>query len=438
VSVPRGIQVTVRAGARATPARARELFPGGTTNTAVFPPGQELLVERGEGPWLYVSGDRRFLDFALGGGSLVLGHAHPRIIDAIERSARLGTQHFALTTRAVELAERIVQLVPSAEMVRFTASGSEATFHALRLARAATGRSGILKFDGGYHGHHDLAVWSFEHGDGAIPYPLPTPESAGVPPRNESEVAVVPFNDVAAVSALVSAEPTRFAAVICEPFQRALPPRPGFLEALRELCDRTSTVLIFDEIVTGFRFGPGGAQERYGVVPDLTALGKALAGGLPLAALVGREELMRHLGPDVPTDQRSFHCGTFNGYLLGVEAAHTTLDVLEEEDGYARLEELSQLAAQALERALSDSGVPAVVTRGGGLFQPYLTTAPVQSASDVRRSDVARLRAYHDALLQAGVYKLLAKGYVSLAHDESHIAELETATRQALAQTAEV
>ena len=424
--------MTTRTAGRVTAARAGELFPGGTTNTAAFPPGADFLIERGAGPRLYVSGERSFLDFALGGGSLVLGHAHARIIESIERTVRLGTQHFALTSRAVELAERIVDAVPSAEMVRFTASGSEATFHALRLARAATGRAGILKFDGGYHGHHDLAVWSFEHSASSAPYPSPTPESAGTQPGLAGDIAVLPFNDAEAVGELISAQPTRFAAVICEPFQRALPPQPGFLQTLRELCDRTGTVLIFDEIVTGFRFGPGGAQERYGVVPDLTALGKALAGGLPLAALVGGRELMQHLGPDVPAEHRSFHCGTFNGYLLGVECAHTTLDVLEEEDGYSRLEELSELAAQALERAFSESGIAVQVTRAGGLFQPYITSAPVQSAADIRCSDVAGLRSYHDRLFEAGVYKLLAKGYVSLAHDESHIAELEEASRRAL------
>jgi glutamate-1-semialdehyde 2,1-aminomutase len=416
--------------------RALRVIPGATLNAVAPTPGLEFVVEQGEGPWLQTSDGARLLDFVLGGGPLVLGHSHPLLLEAIQRAASQGTQHYAIHRRAIELAERIVELVPSAEMVRFTGSGSEATFHGLRLARAVTGRSGIVKFDGGYHGHHDLAVWSFEHGEQKSPNEL-SPESAGIQSGVADDVVVLPFNDPEAIRALLRDEPDRFAAVICEPFQRALPPKPGFLEAMREACDRAGVVLVFDEIVTGFRFARGGAQERYGVTPDLTTLGKALAGGVPLAALAGNRKLMEHLSPDTTLESRSFHCGTFNGYLLGVECAHVTLDVLEAEDGYNRLEELSQLAAEGLERAFHDSGTPAVVTRAGGLFQPYFTSGTIESASDIRRSDRVLLAEYHRRLLEAGVFKLPAKGYVSLAHDQSHIDALESATRWAMDRISE-
>jgi glutamate-1-semialdehyde 2,1-aminomutase len=415
--------------------RARRVIPGATTNVATLPPGQEFLVERGEGPWLHTTDGNRLLDLVLGGGPLVLGHAHPRILAALERAGRLGTQHYAVHRRTVELAERIVDALPSADMVRFTASGSEATLHALRLARAATGRRGIVKFDGGYHGHHDLAVWSFEHS--AAHGESPVPESAGTQAGIEDDIVVVPFNDADALQRVLAAEPKRFAAVICEPFQRALPPTPGFLEAVRDACTEAGTVLIFDEIVTGFRFARGGAQERYGVVPDLTTLGKALAGGLPLAALAGRRDLMEHLAATWPAESRSFHCGTFNGYLLGVECAHETLDVLDELDGYRRLEELSELASEAVERAFADAGVPVVVLRAGGIFQPYITRTPIVNAAGIRGSDRALLAEYNAQLLRAGVFKLTAKGYMGLVHDESHIAELESASRWALKRAQE-
>lgn len=412
-------------------ARARAVIPGGTTNSASLPAGLEFLVERGEGAHLIDVDGRRYLDFVLGGGPLVLGHADPRLRAVVERSAALGGHHYALHRRTVELAERIAGYVPSAEMVRFTGSGSEATFHALRLARAVTGRAGIVKFDGAYHGHHDLAVWSFEHSPTRSPAPFP--ESAGVQAGVAGDLVVLPFNDAGAVTELLAAQPDRFAAVICEPFQRALAPVPGFLEALRRACDASGTVLVFDEVVTGFRFAAGGAQERYGVVPDLTTLGKALAGGLPLAALAGRRRLLEHLGPG-GQEPSSFHCGTFNGYLLGVECAHATLDILVEQGGLARLEELGLLVREALRRACADAGVPARVTAEGGVFQLWFTDRPVRTAADIRASDQALLAAYHRLLLEAGVYKLAAKGYVGLAHDEGHVEELAEATRWALAQ----
>ncbi len=265
--------------------RSQDTLPGGTTTSVVPPKGLEFIVDHGKGAYLYDVDGRRYLDFFMGAGPLVLGHAHPRIVAAIRDNAHKGTHHFGLHKRTLELAERLVKYVPSAEMVRFTSSGSEATFHAMRLARAVTGRAGIVKFDGAYHGHHDLAVWSYEQTPTQIP--APTAESRGIQLGVAEDMTVLPFNDIAAIRETLRARPDHFAAVICEPHQRALPPLPGFLEALREACDRAGTVLIFDEIVTGFRLAAGGGQELYGVVPDLTTLGKAMTGGMTMSALVG-------------------------------------------------------------------------------------------------------------------------------------------------------
>lgn len=418
------------AGHGALLARSRELVPGGTFNSAPVDPDRGFVVERGAGPYLEDVDGRRFLDLVLGGGPLVLGHAHPRIVDALARAASTGTQTFAPHRRAIELVERITELVPSAEMVRFTASGSEATFHALRLARAVTGRGAYVKFDGAYHGHHDLGVWSFEHSE--THPPEGEPESAGIQAGVRDDVAVLPFNDAEAIADRLGAQPGRYAAVICEPLQRAIPPVPGFLEAVREACDRTGTVLIFDEVVTGFRLAPGGAQQRYGVIPDLTALGKALAGGVPLAALAGTRDLMEHLDPGSPPERRSYQCGTFNGYPLGVECAHTTIDILVDEGGIDRLEALGQAMGEVLRGAFADARIDATVVAVGGVFQPYFTKGPIRDAADVRASDLAASRAFHERLLEAGVYKIAAKGYVSLAHGDDQVEELRTATRWAL------
>jgi glutamate-1-semialdehyde 2,1-aminomutase len=411
-------------------ARAKAVIPGGSSVAAILPEGLEFVVERAEGATITTTDGRQLTDFVCGGGPLVLGHAHPAIAGALQRAAADGTHHYVLHRRAIELAERICRHVESAEAVRFTASGTEAAMHAIRLARAVTGRRGIVKFDGAYHGHSDLGVWSFEHSEADGERPIA--ESAGVQHGIADDLAVVAFNDPEAIAALLDAQPERFAAVICEPLQRALPPEPGFLEAVRAACDRSGAILIFDEVVTGFRLAPGGAQERYGVHADLTTLGKALAGGMPLAALAGRRALMEHLAPQSDPETRSYHCGTFNGYLAGVECAHATLDELIEGGGLQALEAITQTTVQALHACFADAGEPVWIAAAPGLFQPYFTDGPVRDAAAVRASDLRRLERYTELLLEAGVYKLPNKGYLSLAHGEDEVARLVDATRWAL------
>lgn len=414
-------------------ARAAAVLPGATTNSLTQPEGLEFVIERGEGAYVFdIDGNKR-LDFMLGAGPLVLGHAHPRLVETITQQAAKGTHYFGLANRAIDLAERIVRYVPSAEMVRFTGSGTETTMHAIRLARAVTGRKAIVKFDGAWHGHHDLAAWSMESSPTSV---TPYPESAGMQDGVLNDLVVLPYNDAEAVKSLLEQNPTRFAAIICEPAQRALTPLPGFLETLREVCDKTGTVLIFDEVVTGFRLAPGGAQEFYGVTPDLTALGKAMSGGLPLAALTGKRQLMEHLTPGSDPETFSFHCGTFNGFPIAIETAHTTMDVLIEEKGISRLAELGEYGRAQADRVFKDLGVIAQITGVGPMLHYYFIDEAVTNQTIARRANSALANKVHRLIYSAGIYKQPAKTYLSLAHTEEHIDEfcdvLSWATQAAL------
>src|SRR5881296_2885288 len=277
-------------------ARAARVLPGGLLGSHRSGPGLEFVVKEGRGAYLYDMAGRRYLDYLLGSGPMLLGHAHPAVVEAVERQMARGTSYFLLNEPAIELAEEIVRAVPCAEQVRYTSSGSEATFFALRVARAFRKRDKILKFEGGFHGTHDYSLMSVGP---RVPkaFPAPTPDSAGIPHAISDEVLVAPFNDLAETEAIITAHHESLAAVIMEPFQRLVVPDRTFLAGVREVTQRFGVPLIFDEIVTGFRFAYGGAQEYYGVVPDIAALGKIIGGGFPLAAVVGSAEIMRHLAP---------------------------------------------------------------------------------------------------------------------------------------------
>ena len=273
--------------------RADQVLPGGLLGSHRSGPGLEFVVKEGRGAYLYDMAGRRYLDYLLGSGPMLLGHAHPAVVEAVERQMARGTSYFLLNEPAIELAEEIVKAVPCAEQVRYTSSGSEATFFALRVARAFRKREKIMKFEGGFHGTHDYALMS------VVPrspkaFPAPMMDSAGVPHAIEAEVLIAPYNDLATAEALIAAHHDELAAVLIEPYQRTIVPAPGFLAGLRAATKRYGVPLIFDEIVTGFRFAYGGAQEYYGVVPDLAAYGKVVAGGFPLACIAGPKPIMRH------------------------------------------------------------------------------------------------------------------------------------------------
>jgi len=300
--------------------RARQRLPGGVLGTSRYADEAAFVVKRGQGSKIYDVSGREYIDYVLASGPLILGHAHPAVVAAVRTQIEGGSTFFMVNEPIIELAEEICRAMPCAEQVRFTSTGSEATFFALRVARTARQRDKILKFEGGYHGAHDYSMMS------ATPrspkaFPAPVPDSSGIPHALEAEVLIAPYNDLATVEGIVATHADELAAVIIEPFQRLIPPQPGFLQGLREITRRHGILLVFDEVVTGFRLAYGGAQHYYGVVPDIACIGKIVGGGFPLAAVCASEELMRPFDPqqDGKGDFIS-QSGTLNGNPIAAAA----------------------------------------------------------------------------------------------------------------------
>jgi glutamate-1-semialdehyde 2,1-aminomutase len=409
------------ASAAALVESAERVIVGGRLNQLVWPGGNKPVMSAGRGARIWDADGREFVDYILGSGPLVLGHAHPRVVEAVQRQAAAGSTFYALSAPIIELAERIVECVPCAEQVQFCSTGGEATFYALRLARAATGRDAVVKFEGGYHGGHDYALMSLSP-SGEPHYPNPDPSSGGIPRVLEDEVFVVPFNDVDAVSAVVAANADRIAAIIVEPVQRVIEPVPGFLETLRALADQHGIVLVFDEVVTGFRLAPGGAQERYGVTPDVAALGKILGGGYALAAVAGRSAIMElaDQGRRGQSDY-AFMSGTLNGNPVAAAAGLATLDVLDEPGAYDRLDEAGARLRLGLTAAFADAGVPAHVLGVGPLFQVVVTDERPIDYRGIKAADASVMRRLASELYAAGLFLSGDKGYISLAHTDEDL-----------------
>ena len=320
--------------------RANRYLAGGGLGLFVLPDDVNVVIAEGHGSHVTDVSGRDFIDYHLGSGPALLGHAHPDVVAAVSRQLPKGTTYYFLNEPVIRLAERIVEASPCADQVHFTGSGTEATFFSLRIARAKTGRDKVLKFEGGWHGMHDYGLW------GTVPsspsaYPVADRDSVGIPEALRGQVLVAPFNDAARAVQLIEEHADELAAVIVEPLQRVLVPVPGFLEAVRDVTRRHGIVLIFDEVVTGFRIAWGGAQEKYGVVPDLATYGKAMSGGLPMAAIAGRSDVMQHL--DARRIERSrlvWASGTLNGNPLSASAGLAALDVLARPGTYERLHQV--------------------------------------------------------------------------------------------------
>jgi len=396
-------------------------FPGGVLGGYYAPDDLQFVVKEARGAHLYDFSGREYIDYVLGSGPMVLGHAHPAVVAAVEAQLRKGTTYFQLSEPAVALAEEICRAVPCAEQLRYTSSGSEATFFALRVARAFRKRDKILKFEGGFHGTHDYSLMSVGP---RVPkaFPAPTADSAGIPHAISEEVLVAPFNDLAETEAIITAHHENLAAVIMEPFQRLVVPDKAFLAGVREVTRRFGVPLIFDEIVTGFRFAYGGAQEYYGVVPDIAALGKIIGGGFPLAAVVGSEEIMRHLAPAMEeTGDFVQQAGTLNGNPVAAAAGLATLAELRKPGTYARLFETGRRVKTALQDAARAAGFPAQVAGEAPVFEIYFTDRPITDYRATLTADRALHAAFTRALLERGVVKAAQKIYVSLAHTEEDI-----------------
>jgi glutamate-1-semialdehyde 2,1-aminomutase len=399
------------------------LMPGGVSSPvrafrAVG--GSPFFVERGEGAYLVDVDGNRYLDYVLSWGPLILGHAHPRVVAALERALRDGTSFGAPSPLELELARLVEDAMPSVELLRFVSSGTEATMSALRLARAFTGRSRIVKFAGCYHGHADLLL--VQAGSGVATLGLP--DSPGVTPGAVGDTLMAPYNDLDAVERLL--DDGDVAAVIVEPVagnMGLVPPQPGFLSGLRELTTAHGALLVFDEVMTGFRVHPGGAQALYGVVPDLTTLGKVIGGGLPVGAYGGRREIMELVAPAGPV----YQAGTLSGNPLAMTAGIETLRALAEPGVWDGLERTADRLTCGL-AALSSS---VQVVRAGSMFGVFFTDGPVRTWDDAATADTARFARFHRALLERGVYLAPSQfeaGFVSTAHGDEEIdATLEAA-----------
>ncbi len=404
-------------------ARAQRVIPGGVNSPvrafrAVG--GNPIFIARGQGPYIWDEDGNPYIDYVLSWGPLILGHAHPKVVEAVKRAAAGGTSFGAPTRAEIELAELVADMVPSVEMVRLVNSGTEATMSALRLARAVTGREKIIKFAGCYHGHVDALL--VRAGSGVATLGLP--DSPGVTRGTAQDTLVAQYNDLASVEALFQQYPDDIAAVIVEPVagnMGVVPPAPGFLEGLRALCDRYNALLIFDEVMTGFRVHLGGAQALYGVRPDITTLGKVIGGGLPVGAYAGPREIMEHVAPV----GAMYQAGTLSGNPLATAAGLATLRILREPHVWPTLIERTQKLAAGIARAAREAGVPIVQTQVGTMFSLFFMDGDQpRSWEDVSKADTERYARWFWGLAARGVYVAPSQfeaGFMSLAHDDAVI-----------------
>jgi glutamate-1-semialdehyde 2,1-aminomutase len=413
--------------------RAYGILPGCSLGSYYLPERHEFVVARGRGSRVYDVEGREYLDYVLGSGPMVVGHAHPDVVAAVTEQVQRGSTFYAVNDMAVRLGERIVAAAPCGEAIKFCNSGSEATFYALRLARAATGRDVILKFEGGYHGHHDYAMMSVAPSR-LEPFPTPVADSAGIPAAIEKHVLVAPFNDLETTTRIMAEHRHELAAVLVEPLSRMLAPRPGFLEGLRRATREMGVVLVFDEVVTGFRIAWGGAQERYGVVPDLATYGKIIGGGLPLAAVVGKRDLMELANPRKQgAPDYAYVSGTLNGNPVSCAAGLATLALLEQPGSYDRLRAVGERLRGGLRDIAARLGLSAQVLGEGPLANIYFTPDPVVDYRSSLRADPRITRQLGRALLERGVLvNLGAKLYLSLAHTDADLARTLEAFEDAL------
>ncbi len=382
----------------------------------------DLAMVRGEGAHVWDSEGREYVDYLLGSGPMFVGHAHPEVTAAVLAQVPLGTTFFANNPAGIHLAARIVDAMACADQIRFVSSGSEADMYAMRVARAFRGREKILKFEGGYHGMSDHGLMSLSP-KRAANFPQAIPDSAGISARVRDEVLVAPYNDAAHAIALIEAHHEELGGVIVEPFQRLLPPVPGFLEALREVTARFGIPLIFDEVVTGFRFAYGGAQEYYGVTPDLCTLGKIIGGGFPLAAIAGRADIMAHFDRAlVGDDGFLMQVGTLSGNPVASVAGLATLDILNRPGAYEGAFATGQSLMEGLTRLLRDAGLPGQVVGEPVLFDVVFAESEIRNYRDMQRADAKLAGHFNRHLRQAGILKGDSKYYISLAHTPDDVA----------------
>jgi glutamate-1-semialdehyde 2,1-aminomutase len=412
---------------------AQKLLPGGVNSPVrAFRGvgGEPIFIDHASGSYLYDVDGHRYLDYVQSWGPMILGHAHPVVLEAVIQASRRGFSFGAPTQAENELAKLVIGSVPSIEMVRFVNSGTEATMSALRLARAYTGRNKIIKFSGCYHGHADMLL--VQAGSGVATMGLP--DSPGVPAETTGNTLVVPYNDSAALERLFRSYHREIAAVIVEPVAANMGlvlPQPGFLETMRELTRTYGALLIFDEVMTGFRIAIGGMQERTGIMPDLTCLGKIIGGGLPVGAYGGRRDVMKLVAPA----GAMYQAGTLSGNPLAMAAGIATLTELQKPGQYEKLEQKGQLLSEGISQAIRESGVEAQIVRIGALFCLFFTAQPVVDYASAKTSDTSRFARFFWSMLRQGVYlppSQFEGCFISLALEDEMIEETVRAAKVAL------
>lgn len=403
--------------------RAREVLPAAGFGN--FDPN--IVIREGKGSRVWDEDGNEYIDYLIGSGPMLLGHGNKEVQEVVFEQIPRGMTFFANNCLGIELAEEICRAVPCAEQLRYVSTGGEADMYAMRLARAFTGREKILKFEGGYHGMSAEAQMSLAP-DQLVNFPQPVPDSAGIPESVRDDVWAAPFNDIEFLRSFMSEHGQEIAGVIVEPLQRIIPPEPGFLEALRAECDKHNIVLIFDEVVTGFRFSYGGAQALYDVTPDLTTLGKVIGGGFPLAAIVGSKDIMQHFDKNaVGSEGWLMQLGTLSGNPVAAAAGLKTLEILRRPQSYKRLIETGNTLMDMLKQHLDTAGIAHQIVGHETLFDVVFTPKSVRDYRDVKSGNVAQNTAFNKTMRKQGIFKSPGKFYPSLALQEQDLATTDAA-----------
>ena len=397
--------------------RANAVLPAGGFGN--FDPG--IIIREGKGSRVWDEDGNEYVDYLIGSGPMLLGHGHPEVLDAIREQLPKGLTFFANNAAGIELAEQICDAMACGDQVRYVTSGGEADMYAMRLARAFTGRDKIMKFEGGYHGMSAEAQMSLAP-DKLTNFPLAVPDSAGIPSGVRDEMLVAPFNDIEFARSLIAEHGHEIAGIIVEPLQRVIPPAPGFLQALREECDKYGIVLVFDEIVTGFRFAYGGAQELYGVTPDVCTLGKIIGGGFPLAAIAGKADIMAHFDKEkVGADGFLMQLGTLSGNPIAAVAGMKTMEILRRPGQYDKLRGLGKTLMTAISEHLGKAGFDHQIVGDPTLFDVLFTSGKIKDYRDVYKADAARNLRFNKLLREKGIFKSPGKLYPCLALADADI-----------------
>ncbi|MHA6206017.1 glutamate-1-semialdehyde 2,1-aminomutase [Dyella soli] len=413
--------------------RAQQLMPGGVNSPVrAFKSvgGEPFFTARADGACLWDVEGKRYIDYVGSWGPMIVGHNHPHVREAVERAVRNGLSYGTPCPAEVTMAEAITSLIPSMDMVRMVNSGTEATMSAIRLARGATGRNYIVKFEGCYHGHGDSFL--VKAGSGALTFGVPT--SPGVPKANADLTLTLPYNDLAAATRLFDEHGSDIAGLIIEPVagnMNCIPPKQGYLQGLRELCTMHGALLIFDEVMTGFRVALGGAQAYYGVTPDLTTFGKIIGGGMPVGAYGGRRDLMQQIAPSGPI----YQAGTLSGNPVAMAAGLAMLELIQAPGFYEQLSARTRLLTDGLQAIADGEGLPFSTNRVGGMFGLFFTSEKVESFAQATAADTAMFNRFFHGMLERGVYlapSAFEAGFVSSAHGEQDLADTLDAARGAM------